>query len=104
MQGIEQWMVLKEQRYEQRQSKRRELIQKIMMDKRIHHNQFTQVKIERYLGREEPNYIQEETSPDIMKLEGNKEVIEVTGYPSLNVCSKRKKRKSSKRCWSCLTY
>ena len=101
MAGREQWVDLKKQRYEQRQSKRRELIQKIMMDKRIHRNQFTQVKIERYLGREEPNYIQEETSPDIMKMEGNKEVIEVTGYPSLNLCSKRKKRKSNKRCWIC---
>ena len=99
----EQWVDLKNKRYEQRQSKRRELIQRIM-DKRVHHNQLTQVKIEKYLGREESNYIQKETNPDIMRLEGNQEVMEETGYPNLNLCSKRQKRKSNKRCWICRSY
>ena len=63
------------------------------MDKGIHHNQFTKVKMKKYLWREESNYIQEETTLDLMKLEGNKEVIEETGYPSLNLLLKRKKEK-----------
>ena len=84
--------------------KRREIIQKIMIDKRIHHNQLTQVKIEKYLRREELNYIQKEITPDIMKLEENQEVMEEIGYPNLNLCLKSKKRKSKKRCWIYRSY
>ena len=85
-------------------SKRKSEVQKILMSKRLCPVQKTQEKLDKYLGKEEHEHIQMDLEPNMIQLEGNKEVIEGRGYPKPNLHQRKKKKKSKKKCWICLSF
>ena len=78
-------------------------IQKKLWEDRFHPNQFVQEKLDKYLGREEKEYMQNENH-NILQLEERKEEPEVSGYPYPNKFRHKKKKISRKRCWVCRSY
>ena len=98
------WAQLRNQFLEERLSKRKSEVQKILMSKRLRPVQKTQEKLDKYLGKEEHEHIQMDLEPNMIQLEGNKEVIEERGYPNPNLHQRKKKKKSKKKCWICRSF
>ena len=98
------WGQLRNQFLEERLSKRKSEVQKILMSKRLSLVQKTQEKLDKYLGKEEHEHIQVDLEPNMIQLEGNKETIEERGYPNPNLHQRIKKKKSKKKCWICRSF